>query len=206
MERGKIPRESRSRKKRPPPPPPLFYVSISFDLFNDSKTRARIGVDRRPSKVRVLAEPGWAVGRKHRVIDFCRGFGRRYPFYRVYAISAIVRTRRRWRASRRPSPIGGYRPQGAALIIGPCSAHRESLRYSVRKRSSVHRCFRARTRSSSARARTCEKQDVNLRTRSAPANGHGALSSSFSFSSTSRDREKARSRTERPPRWFLYRN
>lgn len=54
---------------------------------------------------RVLAEPRggegkegrWAnsgVGRKHRVIDFCRGFGRRYPFYRVYTISAIVRTRR----------------------------------------------------------------------------------------------------------------
>jgi hypothetical protein len=67
------------------------------------------------------------------VIDFCRGFARRYPLYpRLCGPAGDSRRRqrrrrqfravkrRRWAPRRRP-PIGGRRPQGAALITRPCS-------------------------------------------------------------------------------------
>jgi len=76
------------------------------------------------------------------VIDFCRGFARRYPLYpRLCGPAGDSRRRqqqrqqrwqqrwrrqlravkRRRRAPRRRPPIGGCRPQGAALITRPCS-------------------------------------------------------------------------------------
>lgn len=64
-------------------------------------------------------------GRKQRVIDFCRGFARRYPLYPRLCgpvQGGLVRAvKRRRRASRRRPPIGGSRPQGAALITRPCN-------------------------------------------------------------------------------------
>lgn len=64
-------------------------------------------------------------GRKQRVIDFCRGFARRYPLYPRLCGPVCRGTpgwfARRRRASRRRPPIGGSRPQGAALITRPCN-------------------------------------------------------------------------------------
>lgn len=93
----------------------------------------------------IEARGGWMDGRsegesiankrKQRVIDFCRGFARRYPLYPRLCGPAGDSRRRRWRqqrrrlravkrrrrAPRRRPPIGGCRPQGAALITRPCS-------------------------------------------------------------------------------------
>lgn len=59
------------------------------------------------------------------MIDFCRGFARRYPLYPRLCGPVCRGTpgwfARRRRASRRRPPIGGSRPQGAALITRPCN-------------------------------------------------------------------------------------
>ena len=58
----------------------------------------------------------------------------------LVGLSAVKRRRR---ASRRRPPIGGSRPQGAALITRPCNTPWVSLLHSPRKHSTVHRWLRS---------------------------------------------------------------